>query len=201
LVKLITDRPVFTSKVTPLLSGTVNYIFQQKSATPILSYFPNYSMESCPQSHYSRLGWCYGDLGISQAILSASGVMENKDWKDTAIKIFIHSGHRKDVRRNSVHDAGLCHGSIGVAHIFCRLYRKTGMEVFNEAAKYWYRKTLEYSIFGDTCAGYKHLIFPDKKRVWVNNFGLLAGITGIGLGIMSYLDHELTSWDECLLLS
>ncbi len=201
LSKLIKCNNIFSDEVIPLLSGVVSYILNQKFSMPSHSYFPSHSLESDPHSRHSRLGWCYGDLGIAYSILMASKIMGKKDWNHFAIKVFTHNCNRKDGREFSVCDAGLCHGSSGVAHIFYKLYLDTKMEVFNETAKYWYQKTLEFSVFGDECAGYKRITFPDGKEVWETDFGLLTGIVGIGLGIMPYLNQECMSWDECLLLS
>ncbi|SRR6266536_3468501 len=53
-----------------------------------------------------------------------------------------------------VKDAGLCHGAAGLGHIFNRLFQATGEEVFREAARYWFERTLEMKRTGQGIAGF-----------------------------------------------
>ena len=183
--------------VKTLLLKTVNYILQQQLPEPVVSYFPSFSIESNENQHPSRLGWCYGDLGVAQALLQATQTLGNKSHESAAIEILLHNCNRRDLKENSVIDAGLCHGAAGISHIFNRLYVDTKIDAFKEASVYWMEKTLEMAHFNDSLAGFKTW----QKDKWENHHALLVGITGIGLSILSYLNPELMNWDECLLLS
>ena len=185
--------------VMNMLLNTLKYIFQQQLHQPTVSYFPSYSLESEEGSRASRLGWCYGDLGIAQAILQAAKTLRSIDYENEALKILLYNCNRRDLKENHVLDAGLCHGASGISHIFNRLYVNTKMEEFKEASVYWMEKTVEMAQFGDGLAGFK--TWQGGKKEWENQYSLLEGITGIGLSILSLLNPDLMQWDECLLLS
>jgi lantibiotic modifying enzyme len=99
-----------------------------------------------------------------------------------------------------VRDAGICHGTAGIAHIFNRLYRTTKQYRFQEAANYWCLETLKMSKFEDGFAGYKTW-HTEEYGGWQPCNNLLEGIAGIGLSLLSFVMPEDPAWDECLLLS
>ena len=68
-----------------------------------------------------------------------------------------------------------------------------------DAAAYWINQTLCMARFEDGLAGYK--TWQGDKRGFQNEYGLLEGIAGIGLALLSFLSDEDPTWDECLLLS
>ena len=105
---------------------------------------------------------------------------------------------RKDLKKNAVFDAGVCHGASGIAHLFLRLYLETNNMLFFETAEYWYDKTLDFAKYNSGPAKYKRWI---EREILVDDFSLLEGIIGIGLCIMSKLKPQLIDWDECILLS
>ena len=198
LTKLMKQHPhIVEIKVT--LLKTIQYILLQQFPSPTVSYFPSYSLESDENLRHSRLGWCYGDLGIAQAILQVAKALGNKSYEDVSMKILLHNCSRKDLKENHVTDAGICHGASGISHIFNRLYANTKMDVFKETSIYWMEKTVGMAQFSDGLAGYKS--WRGVKSSWENRYSLLEGIIGIGLSMLSQLNPGLMNWDECLLLS
>ncbi len=101
---------------------------------------------------------------------------------------------------NAIKDAGLCHGTAGVAHIFRRLFLDTGLHDFEQAAGYWHKQTLNLATDLNGLAGYFPYIpsgpvHPTQAR------GFLVGISGIGLSLLHTVSDIRPDWDECLLLS
>lgn len=90
-------------------------------------------------------------------------------------------------------------GDIG--HIFYRAWWNTKIPEFKDAADYWFEQTLKMAFFEDGLAGFKAFEMPDQKPTWVNKYGLLEGIAGIGLAMLTYDNKMEPVWDECLLLS
>jgi len=155
---------------------------------------------SLDKKESSRLAWCYGDLGIARTIWLAGVACEKEDWKQEAVDIMLHAAKRRDLEKNGVVDAGICHGTSGIAHIFNRFYRDTKLPEFKEATDYWIEQTLLMARFKDGLAGFK--TWQGPKHGWTNEYGLLEGIAGIGLVLNSYLHPEIEpTWDRCLLLS
>ena len=151
--------------------------------------------------HYnSRLAWCYGDLGIASAFWQTGKNNNNTEWKQEAIDILLHTAQRLNTKENLIMDAGICHGAAGVAHIFNRFYKETGIKEFDEARWYWLDQTLQMAKPGTGLAGYQ---VWNHKAGWQNEYGLLEGIAGIGLALAGFLTEDVQDldWDQCLLLS
>ena len=201
LSKLYDIKEIDQEMIRNLLQGCVNYILEQEiDKNKYGSYFPSFALESMEQLHGSRLGWCYGDLGIAMALWQAGATLRNEMWKNKALEVLLFAAEkRRDLERNFVKDAGLCHGAAGIGHIFYRAWWNTRLPEFKNAADYWFEQTIKMSIFADGLAGYK--TWYGEEKGWVNSYGLLEGIAGIGLALMSYYYEVEPTWDECLLLS
>ena len=148
------------------------------------------------------MGWCYGDLGIAAALYQAGNALQENMWIEKAIEVLLYAAiHRKNLVDNYVQDAGLCHGAAAIGHIFYRMWWNTKLPEFKDAATYWFQETLKMATFEDGFAGFKTLEMPNGKQEWLNKYGLLDGIAGIGLALLTYYYEMEPEWDECLLLS
>ena len=200
LSKLYAIKGIDQKMIKNLLQGCVNYIIEQEiDRDKYGSFFPNVALESMERLHGSRLGWCYGDLGIAMALWQAGVALQNEIWKNKALEVLLFAAEkRRDLEKNFVKDAGLCHGAAGIGHVFYRAWWNTKIPEFKKAADYWFEQTIKMSIFADGLAGYKTW---GGEKGWVNSYGLLEGIAGIGLALMTYYYEVEPTWDECLLLS
>ncbi len=185
-----------------LIQGAVNYILAQEIDKDAYgSFFPDFAIESSKIVHKSRLAWCYGDLGIAMALWQAGVALQNEQWKTKALEILLYAAERRrDLEKESVADAGLCHGTSGIAHIFYRMWWNTRLPELKQAADYWFSKTLKMARFEDGLAGYKAW-HTEKYGGWKSEYGILEGVAGIGLALLSYITETEPTWDECLLLS
>jgi len=189
---------IHQEKISLLLNGAVSFLLDQSLDTAIYeSHFPSRVGENVIHTA-SRLGWCYGDPGIGIILWLASQKTGNTDWEKRSIDILEHSARRLDLGSNSVHDACLCHGTAGIAHIFNRMYHYTGIPVFKEQSIYWFDQTLKQARFEDGCAGFKQWYGENQ---FINKIDFLEGIAGIGLALLSSIAHIEPCWDRCLLLS
>lgn len=195
----IYDNAIECDKTKQMIEGAIKYILAQKlPAEQYISIYGNLALESSEIILSSRLAWCYGDLCVAVALWKASKSLKRNDWAEEAKTILIHSSKRRDLNENGVVDACFCHGTSGIAHIFHRMYKETGLYECGEVAKYWIERTIEMSKFKDGFAGYK---VWHGDNGFENEIGLLEGISGIGLTLLSYNSEMSMSWDECLLLS
>jgi len=201
LLSKINNLDINKAKTEKLLRASINFLLSaQFDVSKELSYFPNIVSLDGEKGNHSRLAWCYGDLGIASALWSASKSLNNKNLEKESIKILLHASKRRELSTNMVHDAGLCHGTAGIAHIFNRMYINTKIEDFRQTSDYWFNETLKMARFEDGLAGYKAW-HPDLPEKWTNELELLEGVAGIGLAIISRLSETDLHWDECLLLS
>ena len=183
-----------------LLNGAMEYIIDQEiDRERYKCYFASMSIESDKILQQSRMGWCYGDLGIATTLYQAGKALQNQNWIDKSLEILLYTAeNRKSLEEGRVADAGLCHGTAGIGHIFYRAWWNTRMPEFKKASDYWFEQTLKMAKFEDGLAGFKTWYVEEG---WINNYSLLQGITGIGLALLTYYHEVEPTWDECLLLS
>ena len=191
------DSNIETEKCSQLIKGSINWILKQKLNINSISLFPS-AIEIGRLQKHSRLGWCYGDLGIASIIWQAGKSLNNEVWKAEAIKIMTHASNRKNFKDNGIFDAGLCHGTAGIAHIYNRFYFETKLKKFKETANFWIGETLKLASYNDGLAGFKSM---SEGMGYVNEYSLLEGVSGIGLALYSHISDEEPTWDRCLLLS
>jgi hypothetical protein len=94
-------------------------------------------------------------------------------------------------------DAGLCHGAAGIAQILLYFYWESGESAFLHAANKWMRQGLQMAVFNDGYAGFKTYRKPEHGGSQPE-YDLLSGITGIGLGMLSFLSNEPSHWHHAL---
>ena len=183
-----------------LIDGMINYYrYIDSKGTLSRSTFP-YRVSEFETPINSRLAWCYGDLGIGYSIFLVGSMIGNTSYKDYGIQILINTTKNLDPTENSIIDSDFCHGSMGAAYIYKKMYDYTNKNVFMETSNYWYNHTLNIRSYPEGIAGFKHFT-GEEGDGYVAVPGLLEGASGIGLLYLTMLNTELTSWDECLLLS
>lgn len=182
-----------------LLQGTINYLLNCKNPTT-KEYYSLYPGTISPEEIHnnSRLGWCYGDISHAIALNAVGKLLDNRSCQQEASRIMQHAARRRNLERDFIRDAGLCHGASGIAHIFNRFYQATSDPQQLDAARFWYKQTLQMSNQTDGLAGYK--MFHGEKG-WQNEVDLLEGIAGIGLALLGAVDNTVPRWDEAFLIS
>lgn len=193
--------PHLEAKIDSMATSAANYIYTQKiDYKADGSFFGYMALESLSMITKSRLAWCYGDLGIASALKDYGVVYKDKAVYDFAVKVLeTDATIRKDPTDNGVVDAGLCHGSAGIALIYNNLYLETGLNSFKNAADYWIEQTLRFACFENEYAGFK-IYAPLEAGLWRESYGILEGIAGIGLSLASNIYNKKYDWDEFMLL-
>jgi lantibiotic modifying enzyme len=141
----------------------------------------------------SKLGWCYGDLSIAITLLRAGKAINNASYVDFALEIAKHCAAREQIPIHKNNHA-ICHGNIGLFLMFQTLYKLTNEDIFRETSNKWLNKTLDR--YQDN--GIQGIALISKKGKY--NMGLLTGLPGIGLCLLSALGQDI-DWTDSLLLS
>lgn len=179
-----------------LLIGLGNYLLSQEVDFDTYGcHFPSHIIDG--NTPRSRLAWCYGDLGVAISLLEAGKVIGNDNWIEKSLSVLYNCAKRKDMEKEGVLDSGICHGSVGLAIIYRRLFMNTGIKLFKDVTEYWIDKTMSLSYFDDGLCGYKTY----ASTIWKCDYSLLTGISGVGLSLLSYIKDSPQSWDELFLLS
>jgi lantibiotic biosynthesis protein len=197
------SKKLFLNETSTLLHGILDWILHHRnSGSGSASLYPSVITENdSPENNVSRLAWCYGDLSIAVMFWNAGKELANPVWTEEGLRIMQHSLDRVDPLTNTNLDAGFCHGTAGIAHLFKKFYWATGDKRFMERSTFWISETLKQAKFENGLAGYKTYSAVSKTGEWSNEYGLLTGVTGIGLGLLGYISDSSVDWDECMLLS
>lgn len=146
----------------------------------------------------SRLGWCYGDIGVAISLWNAGITLNKKEFLDEAIGTLVSASKVRNTIDGCVNDAAICHGAAGVSHIFYRFYERTKEDVFLDASDFWAEMAVDFLEPFDGIMTAK--TSWHAQHGYVNKFGLLEGISGVGLGLMSRISEKHLNWDSCLLI-
>ena len=112
--------------------------------------------------------------------------MKHAKWEREALQIARRAARRK-FEDTGVVDAGLCHGAAGLGHIFNRLFQASGEEVFRDAARSWFGRTLNFRRANAGFGGflvYRVTEVADEPS-WEAEPGILEGAAGIALALLA----------------
>jgi lantibiotic modifying enzyme len=195
------EKGIARETALPLIAGSVQWLLgtrnnpgnAEQSLYPVLVDASNAVMGEA----HSRLGWCYGDLGIATMLWNTGKRLGRSDYQQEAHEMYRHIGRHRNVKNGAVHDACLCHGSAGIAHLLQQVGLAANDAVLLDASRDWLQTTLQMNTWADGPAGYKFYHHPD----YISSHNLLEGIAGIGLSLISFVDTEIKpAWGECMLI-
>lgn len=161
-------------------------------AVPVNDYYPH------DRAMHTRMGWCYGDLGVLYTRFIVARFIGNTEMElDALTKLEIISTKRGR-QETQAFDAGFCHGTACLVHIFNKLYYMTGRILFKETAMYWIKFTLLQDKSKNTHLGFLYLTMGGQ---YVIDDSLLEGVTGTAFALLSAIDYSHIDWDEAMMLS
>ena len=195
------DARELAGRARALREGATRWLLAQRLPAGEASCFGATFSPEVPAGR-SRLAWCYGDPGVAAAMLVAARADGDAALERQAVELALHAAARP-ADTAMVRDAGLCHGSAGLAHLFNRLYQETGEPRLAEASRSWFEAALDFRQAGVGLAGYRAFWVEDdgKTESWRNDGGLLEGVAGIGLALLAGLSDFEPAWDRVLMLS
>lgn len=139
-----------------------------------------------------RGAWCYGDPGVSIALLGAARRLADARLEDEATVLGLESTQRP-FEETRVEDGLVCHGAAGLMHINNRLFQATGRTAFAEAAREWFDRLLELK----KPSGHP---FPIRiERHVEEQAGPLMGTAGVLAALISATSAIEPRWDGMLL--
>jgi hypothetical protein len=185
-----------------LLTGAMDWMLSLRKTAPDGSEFPYTIPKHNPNEERSgcRAAWCYGDPGITAALLWAARSVGNAAWEQVAVEVGRQTAQR-DPTKCGIVDAGICHGAAGLALIYNRMFQATHDPVFQTAAIDWTKRTLAMRKENEGIAGYLAWVpmGPDHKLGWAPDAGLLTGASGIALALAAAATDIEPKWDRMLL--
>lgn len=176
----------------------IDFILSHKNADTSGSYLPTFISTGSPKNS-SRLAWCYGDLTIAYFLLQAGTTFNLLAVKNIALEILLYASKRRALEETGVLDAGICHGSSGIAYIFHKLFILTDHIQFKDASDYWIDRTYSYA------RPYQSQLvqFPQyntKTEEEMANHSFLEGTCGVGV-VLNSIKNNHYDWDYSLMLN
>jgi hypothetical protein len=187
---------VAVARARPLLNGAVRWLLAQQRADG----FPYWVADEAVDGP-GRLAWCYGDAGVTAALLGAARAVDEPDWERQALEV-ARRAVRRPREQSGVVDVGLCHGAAGLGHLFNRMYQATGDPSLADAARSWLAQALAMRQPGRGVGGYvAWQPGNNRESSWVADPGLLTGSSGIALALLAATTPVEPAWDRMLLLA
>jgi len=144
-----------------------------------------------------RNGWCYGDLGMAIALIHCGKALAREDWVQLGTGIALKTTHIP-FEAAGCGDASFCHGAIGLVHQYKRLSRSTQDSRFKDAANEWLALANKHFYRPDNFpGGYAYRKYDEAagSYFYLPSYGLLEGIAGIGLVLLSCDGAIPPDWD------
>lgn len=188
-------RGIQVPRASRLLHGAVEFILSVPAPSSGGRY-PPWLPNAKPIS--TRLAWCYGDLGVATAILGAGLYANEQRWVTEGLAL-ARSCAARTLEQARIHDAGLCHGTAGIAHMFHRIARATNDEPLRIAARAWTVETLRTQTDAPI-AGYPRVYEIAGELMLEEDASLLTGCTGVALALHAAISEVEPAWDRMLLL-
>ncbi len=156
---------------------------------------PPYRFPYTAGGQAGRLAWCYGDLGISVALLQASRALGRADWERVA-QTTAESAARVDLEASKVVDASLCHGAIGAGVVLGWLAQQLQSQAVRDAAVSWFERAALFGRPEGRFAGFQFKV----PTGWEDNVSILEGAAGVALGLEAACQAEQPAWQRYVLL-
>ena len=192
---------VAPDETAALIEGAVEWVLAQAlpgGGRATWPYFVGPGVEPRP----ARLAWCYGDPGVIVSLLVAADALGRPEWEQEA-SAALERALARPPGASDVQGASLCHGAMGLAHLWNRMWQRTRSQTLRDAVEYWTTVALDLRAHPDGLAGYSvwDPASEDEEGGDVQGPGLLAGIAGIALALVGAATEREPAWDAHLLLS
>jgi hypothetical protein len=148
---------------------------------------------------HRRASWCKGDPGLALALIHAGRALERDDLRSRGLEVARRIA-ALPAERSGVSDACLCHGALGLAHLFRRFHEASGEAALREAAVRWTLAALRLREPGRGTGGFVARFHRDDGSVYeAQDSSFLSGAVGIGLALAAALSPVDPGWDALLL--
>lgn len=200
------------TKLEMLIQGILKTIFNSKNKKQQKYHFPERYDLGCTNktSHiFSRLAYCYGDLGIVYAILYTSKVLNKPKLKEEisstieVLKNRLITESKMNVFEDYLFlDTAFCHGLSGIVYMFSKINELIEDAVFEKRLEYWKNEllfNLEKQLVISPPIYYPDYMQEDKERYTLDEQSILAGYSGTGLVLLS-LAYNKYDWSDFFML-
>lgn len=192
-------------KVKSMLEASIQWLLHKERVDSHTSLYPSFIYIPEDPKANSRLAWCYGDLSVAISLLHAFDALGERRYYEEATKLSIFSTQRgiekarvKFDKTSGLIDTMFCHGTSGVSYLFQQVNRQINQSSVQDTAKNWMYQTLTNKHLGQGNLN-DFYTYDNPSKKWEKQTGILQGITGVGLVLLSWISKEPLYWDRIFL--
>ncbi|RRA97742.1 lanthionine synthetase C family protein [Larkinella rosea] len=194
LLSLLYQHGYAQSACARLIEGGLQWLWSVRNENhPVV--FPRQLFDDQPRNEFSRMAWCYGDLGIAHTFQLAGEILKNNRWKQIAEQTMLKAATRRTRKETLVSDTAFCHGSGGIGHLFSKFAHSQPNPVFDETARFWLQVTLDQELPPMEKDG-SHPAIPLSTR---GDLSFLDGEASVGMILLSQLGAD-NAWERAFLM-
>ncbi|MBM7715658.1 lantibiotic modifying enzyme [Bacillus thermophilus] len=148
---------------------------------------------------YHRDAWCYGSPGAARALWLAGEALNRNALKAIALDAYLAT-FSKPLKKWNIFSPTFCHGLSGLLRLTHLMYEDSG----NEALRIERDKLLSMIVdMYDQNAplGYYDHNFSDNAEKKIANMGMLEGVAGILLTLLSIYQKPISNWDLAFMIN
>ncbi|WP_158728581.1 MULTISPECIES: lanthionine synthetase LanC family protein [unclassified Flavobacterium] len=192
LIYLKTHFTVLNADISKTLKVCVDFLVSYKNYdTKTKQYYANVISIETNKIIPSRLSWCQGDLGVSNALYNAGVFLDDTLLINEAISLMNHSA-TLSLEDSAVDDFGVCHGSAGILIQLYLASKKYKIDYSKEIDR-WYEILKK-----QTCNFEEYLWFDNSSKQYIPETNLLVGSVGLGLTLLTIENKIDTKWLEVI---
>ena len=181
---------IANNKVQKLIDGFIEFTSGKYQEVDFgnkqFSYFPMTIEPESKGNYGSFLGWCYGDLNQAIMFYQAGKILDRNDLTRIAENISQTTLKRIQKKGAYLDNPFFCHGTSGLVQMYRALEQISSNTLDQEGFQYWLSQTIDY--------------IEKIDCELENNDGLLGGLEGLGLVLMSSQTHTKSLWSRLFLL-
>lgn len=165
----------------------------------IISWEEEVNKDRSKSEDYHRDAWCYGSPGAARAMWLAGEGLHRDDLKEIALDAFLAT-FSKPMKKWNIYSPTFCHGFSGLLRLTHLMYQDSG----NETLRLERDKLLNMIVDmydQDAPLGFYDHNFSDNAEKKIVNLGMLEGVAGILLTVISIYRKPVTSWDLAFMIN
>lgn len=151
-----------------------------------MQFYPNLILLETETSIGSLLGWCQGDLGVSNALYNAGLFLNDNDLKNEAIEL-MEGTKNISFKESRVKDIGICHGSSGILIQYFLASLKLEKN-YSKEIETW------FSVIKEQTNDFEEFLAHKGKGEYEDNNSFLKGSVGLGLVLLTISNGVNSNW-------
>lgn len=190
LIYLKINFKELTLDVTKPIRICVDFLhFYKKYDNQSKQFYTNFIPLGDNKAIPSRLSWCQGDLGVSNALYNTGTYLNDKFLTDEALALMNHSA-TINFEDSGVNDFGFCHGSAGILVQFYLASKKYKIDYEFQINSWLETIKKQTNNFED------FLWFDNSTNQYKLESDVLVGTTGLGLVLLTIENKIDCKWLE-----